>query len=200
MIHSHPLGRVLATVSLALSLALAGCATPAPSLVSPEAAGFSADGLTKLKGSLQAKVDAGKIPGAVVLIVRDGQVAMFDAVGYRDREAKAPMSTDAIFRMASMTKPVTSLAVMMLAEAGQLKITDPVSRYLPEFRNLGVGVERKNAAGALELVTEPARLKMTIEDLLRHTSGLTYGVFGKSMVKDLYNAANLFDTGQSKPS
>jgi CubicO group peptidase (beta-lactamase class C family) len=106
------------------------------------------------------------------------------------------MSRDAIFRIASMTKSITTAAAMMLVEQGRLALSDPVSRYLPEFKDLKVGVERVDSA-APELAFEPAHREMTIRDLLRHTSGLTYGYIGKSMVKDRYNAANLFDPRQS---
>ena len=181
-----------------IALVLAGCAAPALQTArSPEEVGLSSARLKEFSAATQARIDAGEIPGAVLLVARQGKIAWFDALGYRDREAKAPMPRDALFRMASMTKPITSLAVMMLAEEGKLKITDPVSRYLPEFRQLQVGVERPDGAGKTELVLEPARAEIQVVDLLRHTSGITYGIFGKSLVKDRYNAANLFDAKQS---
>jgi CubicO group peptidase (beta-lactamase class C family) len=94
--------------------------------------------------------------------------------------------------MASMSKPLASVAVMMLVEEGKIQLLDPVSRYLPEMKNLQVGVEKINdATGNRELVLEPAQREMTIQDLLRHTSGLTYGIFGKSLVKQAYLGANL---------
>ena len=102
------------------------------------------------------------------------------------------MTRDSIFRIASMTKPFTSLAIMMLAEEGKIQLPVPVSRYLPEFKDLKVGVEKKDpATGKTELVLETPSREMTIQDLLRHTSGLTYGFIGKSMVKDRYNEAKL---------
>jgi CubicO group peptidase (beta-lactamase class C family) len=115
-------------------------------------------------------------------------------LGYQDREKKIPMNRDSIFAVASMSKPFTSLAIMMLAEEGKIQLPYPVSRYLPEFKDLKVGVEKKDeATGKTELILEPARREMTVQDLLRHTSGLTYGVFGKSMVKDRYNEVKAFD-------
>ena len=190
--------RRIFTFFLVVALALAGCASPGLQRAStPEEVGFSSDGLRQLSGTLQARVDKGEIPGAVILIARDNKIAWFEAIGFRDREAKAPMTPDSMFRMASMTKPVTSIAVMMLAEEGKLKITDPVSRYLPEFRNLKVGLEKKDGSGNVELIMESAKREMTVEDLLRHTSGITYGIFGKSKVKDMYNAAKPFDPAQS---
>ena len=150
--------------------------------------------MTRLTEAFQAEVDKGAIPGAVVLIARRGKVAYCEAFGFQDRENKQPMHTDAIFRIASMSKPITSVAVMMLVEEGRIQLLDPVSRYLPEFKSVQVGVEKFNPnTGNSELVGEPPRQEMTIQDLLRHTSGLTYGIFGKSLVKQAYNDAKLFD-------
>jgi len=130
------------------------------------------------------------LPGAVILVARHGKVAYLEALGFQDREKKIPMSTDAIFRIASMTKPLTSVAVMMLVEEGRIQLYDSVSVYLPELKGLQVGVERTNAAtGNPELTLEPAQREMTIQDLLRHTSGITYGIFGNSLVKQAYLAA-----------
>jgi CubicO group peptidase (beta-lactamase class C family) len=101
-------------------------------------------------------------------------------------------------RIASMVKPITSLAIMMLAEEGKIFLINPVSRYLPEFKDLKVGVEKKDpASGKVELVLETPSREMTVQDLLRHTSGLTYGWTGKSMIKDRYNAAKLSDWNQT---
>lgn len=177
---------------------LAGCAAPALQPVgAPEDAGFSTQRLKELSAFFQTKVDAGEYPGMVVLVARDDKIVWFEAIGYRDREAKAPMTRDALFRLASMTKPITSLSVMMLAEEGKLRLEDPLSRYLPEFKGVVVGVEKIDDAGKPVLVTEPAAREITILDLLRHTSGITYGIFGKSLVKDRYNAAKLFDPSQT---
>ncbi|HJU70215.1 MAG TPA: serine hydrolase domain-containing protein, partial [Paucimonas sp.] len=98
---------------------------------------------------------------------------------------------DSIFRIYSMTKPIVSVAVMMLAEEGKLLISDPISRYLPELRNLQVGVERLDAAGRPALALEPTRQAITLQDLLRHTSGFTYGIFGESLVKAAYREARV---------
>jgi CubicO group peptidase (beta-lactamase class C family) len=163
----------------------------------PEEVGLSSERLERLSAAFKAGVDRGEIPGAVVLIARRGKVAYFSSFGFRDREAGAPMTADAIFRIGSMTKPVTSLAIMMLAEAGMLEIAYPVSRYLPEFKTLQVGVEKKGEDGKMELALEPARREMTVQDLLRHTSGLTTRLFGRSMVKDLYDKARVTDPAQT---
>ena len=106
------------------------------------------------------------------------------------------MARNSIFRIASMSKPFTSLAIMMLAEEGKIQLPYPVSRYPPEFKDLKVGIEKKDeATGKVELVLEPAKREMTVQDLLRHTSGLTYGIFGKSLLKDRYNR----DPGVTNP-
>jgi CubicO group peptidase (beta-lactamase class C family) len=179
-------------------VAFSALAQGLPKASQPEALGFSSERLQRLTGAFQADVDKGAIPGAVVLIARNGKVAYLEAFGFQDREKQVPMKPDAIFRLASMTKPFTSVAAMMLVEEGKIELLDPVSVYLPEFKDLQVGVERINAAtGNPELSLEPARREMTVQDLLRHTSGLTYGIFGKSLVKQAYNDAKLFDPGQT---
>lgn len=185
-------------VASLVSFALGGCATELRQASSPESVGLSSERLKDISAAFQAGVDKKEIPGAVVLIARRGQIAYFEAFGYRDREAGAPMTRDAIFRIASMTKPIVSIAAMILVEEGKLNLSDPVSRHLPEFKNVRVGVERKDATGKAELALEVPQREMTVLDLMRHTSGLTYGVFGmQGLVKKQYNAANLFDRNQS---
>jgi CubicO group peptidase (beta-lactamase class C family) len=107
------------------------------------------------------------------------------------------MRKDSIFRIYSMTKPIVSVAVMMLVEEGRLQITEPVSKYIPELKNLKVGVEKTDDAGNKKLELVPAAREITIQDLLRHTSGLTYGVFGKSLVKDEYTKAGVDSRDQT---
>lgn len=169
-----------------------------PKAKTPEEVGFSSERLKRLSLGIQKDVAQGAIPGAVAMIVRKGKVAYSEAFGYQDREQKIPMSRDSIFRIASMTKPFTSLAVMMLAEEGKIQLVNPVSRYIPEFKELKVGVEKKDdSSDKLELTLVPAVREVTVQDLMRHTSGLTYGIFGKSMVKDRYNAVNAMDPNQT---
>jgi CubicO group peptidase (beta-lactamase class C family) len=189
--------RVLLASVLATSIAFPAFAQGLPKASQPEELGFSSARLERLTGAFQADIDKGVIPGAVVLIARNGKVAYFEALGFQDREKKIPMSTDAIFRIASMTKPLTSVAIMILVEEGKIQLYDPVSLYLPELKGLQVGVEKTNASGNPELSLEPAQREMTIQDLLRHTSGLTYGIFGKSLVKQAYLAAHLLDPNQT---
>jgi len=144
----------------------------------PKEVGLSGKRLARLSAAFRQDVEGNMIPGAVVLIARGGLVAYAEAFGFRDREAKAPMELDAIFRIASMTKPLTSVAAMILAEEGKLQIAAPVAEYLPEFADRTVGPERV-----------PAKRTMTVQDLLRHTSGLTYAAFGDSPVQMIWRDA-----------
>ncbi|NPU65835.1 beta-lactamase family protein [Bradyrhizobium sp. 83012] len=188
----------LSSLLLAASLTIPAFAEGLPKVDRPENVGLSSERLQRLTHAFQADVDKGLIPGAVVLVARKGKVAYAKAFGFQDREKQVPMKLDAIFRVASMTKPFTSVAAMMLVEEGRLQLLDPVSVYLPEFKGLQVGVEKINqGTGQPELTLEPARREMTVQDLMRHTSGLTYGIFGKSLVKQAYNNANLFDPSQT---
>jgi CubicO group peptidase (beta-lactamase class C family) len=157
-----------------------------PRAESPEQVGFSSVRLERAAAVIRHDIDNGVIPGAVLAIARAGRLAYCEAFGFRDREAKAPMTTDAIFRIASMTKPLTSVAAMMLAEAGRLDIAAPVAQYLPELGDMTVGVERQKAARP-----------MTVQDLLRHTSGLTYAAFGDSPVQMIWRDANLMDESET---
>src|SRR6478736_4062415 len=136
----------------------------------PDTVGLSGDRLERIAGAVQRNVDDKRIAGAVTLVVRRGKVAWYKAQGMSDREASKAMPTDAMFRICSMTKPITSTAVMMLYEEGRFLLDDPVSKYLPEFKNPKVLVKR--ASG--ETYTIPAAKEITIRDLLRHTSGITY--------------------------
>ncbi|HVN18562.1 MAG TPA: serine hydrolase domain-containing protein, partial [Dongiaceae bacterium] len=135
----------------------------------PESVGLASDRLERIATVVQRDVDDKRIAGAVTLVVRHGKVAWFKAQGMSDREAGKPMPTDAMFRICSMSKPITSVAVMMLYEQGKFLLDDPVSKYLPEFKNPKVLV--KPAQG--EPYTIPATHEITIRDLLRHTSGIT---------------------------
>jgi len=150
-------------------------------------AGLSSDRLDRIGRVLGADAAAGKIPGAVALVARDGRTAYLEAVGARDPQAGAAMTVDAIFRIYSMTKPITSLAIMMLVEEGRLLLSDPAATFLPAFAGLEVAVERPD--GGLDRVK--ARRQMTVQDLLRHTSGLTYGHSDDTAVKRAYREAEV---------
>jgi CubicO group peptidase (beta-lactamase class C family) len=152
----------------------------------PEQIGLSSARLERLSSVVRQDVERGLIPGAVLTIARVGRVGYAEAFGWRDREAGAPMTAEAIFRVASMTKPITSVAAMMLAEEGRLEIAAPVANYLPEFSDLTVGIERRKAERV-----------MTVQDLLRHTSGLTYAQFGDTPVQMVWRDVKLMDEGQT---
>jgi CubicO group peptidase (beta-lactamase class C family) len=147
----------------------------------PEDVGISSQRLERVRRQMKADVESGRIPGAVLLIARNGKIASLDALGFQERRSQTRMKTDCIFRIASMSKPITSVAIMILAEEGKLDIGAPVAQYLPEFKDVTVGVEK----------AAPKR-RMTVQDLLRHTSGLTYGIFGNSPVDELYKKSNIF--------
>jgi CubicO group peptidase (beta-lactamase class C family) len=188
---------ILVVLFLILAVSISG-AQSIPQASSPEEVGLSKERLQRISAWIQADVDKKVIPGAVVMVLRKGKIAYSEAFGYQDREKNILMARNSIFRIASMTKPFVALATMMLAEEGKISLFAPVSQYLPEFKDLKVGVEKKDpATGKIELVLETPSREMTVQDLLRHTSGLAYGWLGKSIVKDRYNAANLNDKNQT---
>lgn len=154
--------------------------------VDPEAAGFNPSGMARLSAALNERIARGRMPGAVTLVMRRGAVACFECLGRQDPAQAAPMRRDSIFRIYSMTKPIVSVAAMMLFEQGQLLLADPVTKVLPEFERTPLGIERD---GRLELAT-PMR-GMTIHDLLRHTSGLTYEFLSPSLVRERYGAVDI---------
>src|SRR3982750_3866273 len=135
--------RMIAAV-LALGIALPAGAQGIPKAQSPEEVGFSATRLKRLGERIEEGIKNNELPGAVVLIARNGKIVMFDAYGFRDKDAKAPMKTDAIFRIASMTKPITTVAAMILMEDGKLSLADPVSKYIPAFADTKVSASKKN--------------------------------------------------------
>lgn len=135
---------------------------------------------------LQREVDRGRLPGAVVLLARHGRVALHQALGQLDPGRGTPMGTDAVFRIYSMTKPVVSVAVMMLVEQGHLLLSDPVAKHLPEFAHQQVAVDTPTGV-LLQPVAQPA----TVQDLLRHTTGLTYEFLGDAPVQRLYAQAQI---------
>ena len=148
----------------------------------PAVVGLCPDRTQRLMDVLRREVDRGRLPGAVAMIARRGQIGLFEAVGQQDPGTGTPMKTDSIFRIYSMTKPLVSVAVMMLVERGQLLLSDPVSRWLPEYANQQVAT----ASGL-----EPVRQAATVQDLLRHTAGLTYEFLGDSAVQRQYGAVKI---------
>jgi CubicO group peptidase (beta-lactamase class C family) len=162
------------------------------SAAKPEAVGLSAARLARLTDALRSDIERKLLPGAVALIARRGRIAYLEALGLRDPVTASPMREDTIFRIYSMTKPIVSVAVMMLVEDGQVKLSDPVAKFLPQFSGPKVAVERD---GAMELV--PAVRDITIQDLLRHTGGLTYEFRGTAVVQKMYMNAKIFRRNQS---
>jgi CubicO group peptidase (beta-lactamase class C family) len=166
---------------------LAGCedvmTPPAIARSDPEAVGLSSARLRRIGEALRAEVEAGRIPGAAIGIMRSGKLAHLEAVGYRDAPARAPLTADAIFSIASMTKPLTSVAVMLLVEEGRVLLGDPVAQYLPPLAELKVA-----EAGGTRAPKRPP----TIHDLLRHTSGLTYRERGATPAHQLYPGSSLW--------
>ena len=193
------LRKFVSAIVLVLFLSAAAFAQGLPVADSPEEVGMSSERLARLTSGLKAAVEKGTIPGAVGIIVRKGKVAYFEAIGFQDRENKVPMAKESIFRIYSMSKVFTSLAIMMLVEEGKIILADPVSKFLPEFKDMKVGVKKKNRyADTKELVMVPPNRPMTIQDLLRHTSGLTYWFFGKpSLNKAQWKANVTFTYGQT---
>src|ERR1700732_562732 len=158
----------------------------------PEDVGLSSAGLERLGGVIRGEVARGRVPGAVALVARRGRVAYFERFGVRDPASEAPMATDSIFRIYSMTKPIVSVAAMMLWEEGRFLLSDPIGKYLPELKDRKVAVVR---GAEIELVD--AERPITIQDLLRHTSGLTYEFRGSGPVHKMYMAERIYSRNQS---
>jgi CubicO group peptidase (beta-lactamase class C family) len=154
-------------------------------MAKPEEVGLSSSALARLGAVMRREAETKHVPGVTMLISRRGKVAYRESIGEL-RPGGPPMSGDAIFRIYSMTKPIVSVALMMLVEEGRLFLSDPVAKFIPEFADMRVGVEKE---GRLELV--PAKRPITVHDLLRHTSGLTYAFLGNSAVQRLYEEAPL---------
>ena len=189
------------TVALLLSLVmLAACATQPTSanrsmssgltFATPESVGVDSDRLDRLTQAMQGFVDDGRLAGVVTAAARDGKIIHFESVGQRDIAAGSPMTEDALFRIYSMTKPITGVAMMMLYERGLFKLSDPVSMYIPEFADLQVYAGMDDDGN---MITEAPAHPMTVRELMNHTGGLTYGLFSQSPVDDLYNAAGVLD-------
>jgi CubicO group peptidase (beta-lactamase class C family) len=186
------LGRPLLTLVFAMVVPLAALAQGLPT-AEPERLGLSAERLERIAPILQRDIAAGLIPGAVMLIARHGKLAYFEAFGLRDKAGNAPMTRDAIFRLGSMTKPITIAAAMMLVEEGRLSLEDPISKYLPQFAHMQVGIEQENpTTGEASLRLVPSERAIRVEDLMRHTSGFTYEALGIGpKVKEMYRDAGI---------
>jgi len=175
-------------------LAAAAVPLPAAAFGPPPNAVLSIDKLSRIDDFLNDQVAQGEIPGAIVLIQRHGKPVYFKSFGKRDVDAGIDMTRDTIFPLHSLTKTVTSFAAMMLIDRGKIKLDDPVSKYIPSFAGMKVGVERKDESGKAVLDLVPVRRPVTIEDLLLHTSGITYGFYGpRGPVKAAYDGIYLGD-------
>jgi CubicO group peptidase (beta-lactamase class C family) len=161
-----------------------------PTAAKPEEVGLSSSQLARIETVTQKHIETGLVPGAVMLVARRGKIAWYKTMGFRDRATKDPMRQDSIFRIYSMTKPIVSVAAMMLVEEGRMQVSDPVSKYLPEIGRMKVGVESNEAGKTTMQLVDPAR-EMTVQDLLRHTSGLIYGTRGKSLINEAYIEAQI---------
>ncbi len=159
----------------------------------PPGAVLSVEKLSSIDDFINGEIAAGRIPGAIVLIQRHGEPVYFKCFGMRDVEKGTPMTPDTIFPIHSVTKTITSVAAMMLVQRGKIALDDPVSKYIPSFAGMKVGVERKDDAGRTVLDLVPPRRQINIEDLLLHTSGITYGFYGEGLVKAAYNGIYLGD-------
>ncbi|MEN2989850.1 serine hydrolase domain-containing protein [Tistrella sp. BH-R2-4] len=173
------------TFGIAMALATTAAAGDLPT-VEPETVGLSRDRLERIDTMLQGRIDAGEFPGAVLLVSRHGKIAHLSALGSL-AEGGGPMTEDGIFRIYSMTKPITSVVALSLVEEGKLDLNAPVSRYLPEFSQMTVAT---GTAGDGTIQTEPAKKAITILDLMRHTAGLTYGFFGTGPAREALKAQN----------
>jgi CubicO group peptidase (beta-lactamase class C family) len=159
----------------------------------PAGAHFNLQKLERVGEFIRGEIAGGKIPGAILLIQQHGKPVYHEFFGVRDVASKLPMTDDTIFRLYSMSKPITSVAAMMLVDEGRLKLDDPVAKYIPSFADVRVGVEKKNDNGEQVLDLVPPKRPITILDLMRHTSGIVYGFYGDGMVRHLYGKANIYD-------
>jgi CubicO group peptidase (beta-lactamase class C family) len=158
----------------------------------PAGAHFNPDKLARVGDYLRDQVANGKIPGAIILIQQHGKPVYHELIGVQDVVSKKPMTDQTIFRLFSMTKAITSVAATMLLDEGKFALDDPISKYIPSFANVKVGVEKINEDGSKTLELVPPRRPPTVLDLMRHTSGITYGFYGDSLVRKAYAASNLY--------
>ena len=167
--------------------------TPAPMAGKPEDVGLSSAQLQRIEAVTRQNIEQGLMPGAAMLVVRRGKVAWVSVQGKRAPDSDDAMKIDTIFRIYSMTKPIVSLALMQLVEEGKLQVSDPVAKFLPEMGSMKVGTEVVGADGRTTLhLADPDR-PMTVQDLLRHTAGLTYAFRGNSLVHQAYREAKIGD-------
>ena len=187
------IARGLAVLSLVSIAGVANAQLALPMAASPEEVGLSSAQLKKLEAVTKAHIDDGLVPGAVMLVARRGKVAWVSTQGKRDPAAADAMKQDSIFRIYSMTKPIVSITLMQMVEEGRLQISDSVSKYLPELGQMKVGTEVDGPDGKPVLrLSDPTR-QMTVQNLLRHTSGLTYGNRGAGPINKAYTDEKIGD-------
>ncbi len=175
-----------------LAVAAASSASAEGTFDIPPGAHFNKDKLGKVGEFFKNEVATGKIPGAIVLIQQHGKPVYHESFGVQDVVSKAPITDQTIFRLFSMTKAITSVVAMQLVSEGKLPLEDPIAKYIPSFANVKVGVEKKADDGSKTLELVAPNRPPTILDLMRHTSGITYGFYGDSLVRKTYAAANLY--------
>jgi len=185
--------------ALLLLLSLVPTLAQGAERVRPEEVGLSSERLSRIGEFALAEMEKGRIAGAVCLVARRGHIVYFESVGKADIEEDRAMREDSIFRIASMTKPIVSLAVMMLHEEGRFLLDDPISRFIPELGKLRVAVVPEGEAVSPEaLETVPAAREVTIHDLLTHRSGFTYGFINQGPVGELYRRARLLESSTTE--
>jgi CubicO group peptidase (beta-lactamase class C family) len=158
----------------------------------PPGAHFNPDKLARISEFFKNEVATGKIPGALVLIQQHGKPVYHESFGVQDVVSKAPITDQTIFRLFSMTKAITSVVAVQLLDEGKFKLDDPVAKYIPSFANVKVGIEKKAEDGTTTLELVPPNRPPTVLDLMRQTSGITYGFYGDSQVRKAYRAANIY--------
>jgi len=184
---------VVPRIALLAAIQLATAPAEAAAFGPPPGAELKLEKLDAIESFVDGEVAAGRIPGAIVLIQQHGKRVYFKCFGKRDVDAGTPMTEDAIFPIHSVTKTITSVAAMMLVDRGTIALDDPVSKYIPSFAGMKVGVERKDESGKTVLDPVALRRPITVEDLLLHTSGITYGFYGVGLVKAAYDGIYLGD-------
>ena len=184
---------------------LMGATPPAAAelpIAEPTEVGLSQERLDRITAVLEGDVSRKALPGDVLLIARHGKVAYLKALGARDPQANVAMSEDAIFRIYSMSKVITVAAALTLVEDGLVSLDDPIAKYMPQFAHMNVGVAAANPAGGDSNVMQlvPARRPITVQDLMRHSSGITYGFFGDTLVKKAYQGVDLGAASSPTPT
>jgi CubicO group peptidase (beta-lactamase class C family) len=182
---------ILAVALFAWTLAAAAQALPR---ATPEEVGLSSRRLALIGATVEAWIAKNEIPGAVTMVARKGKLAYVHVAGWRDSAARDPLREDSVFRLYSMTKPIVSIAAMQLVEDGRLALNEPVHKYIPEFKDMKVATESVDASGNPVMTLAPAKRPITVQDLLRHTSGITYGppLQTRTQVQRLYAEAGVW--------